>query len=751
MRYRSGLLLIFIVTILFSCKAEEDRAEEILSKLSLMEKLSILTGPGNYQALNLKAPVSGVAGYINGVKNDELDIPAFKLADGPAGLRISPPNYTTAWPVGTLLASTWDVDLIEEVGRAKGHEVKEYGVDFILAPGMNIQRNPLAGRNFEYYSEDPLLTGKLSAAMVRGIQSNGVGATLKHFFGNESETNRNYLNVKADPRTLREIYLRGFQIAVEESNPWAIMSSYNLVNGLYVNQNPDYLTHILRDDWNFSGFVMSDWYAGNVFADPDSAAKQVKAGNDLIMPGLVLQQLYDSFNRGFLTEDEIDRSVSRILKQVIKTPSYSGYEFSNSPDLDKNAKLARKAGTEGMILLKNDNNILPIPEKSSIGLFGIAQYLTYKGGMGSGNVSSEYIIDITTGLSKQFQVNDDLKDYYREFYFNNRTSHPDPFAGIPIYSAPELSYKNDKKVQELLRNSSEKDNSAVITISRQAGEGVDRESIRGSYLLTEKELDMIKMVSEYFHKQNKPVIVVLNVDGVIDTTEWASYVDGIFLAYMGGQETGHQIADLLSGNVNPSGKLSQTIPLNYSDVPSANTFPGTDINGDGKPDYIENHEGIYVGYRYYISSNTEVAYPFGFGLSYTDFDIDNRRLVSNRLSEGRDGNLELMASVKNSGERSGKEVLQVYISSPEVVLDKPNIELKSFGKTELLESGESDVLRFSIPARDLASFDPDRNLWIIEKGEYKVYISNSSDISNSKPLLFSIEEEIIVNKTSPLL
>lgn len=750
MRNNFTTIFFLILLTVFSCNAQGSRVEDqYLSKLTLMEKLSILTGPGNYQPINLKKPVSGVAGYINGVLNQDLDLPALKLADGPAGVRIA--QYTTAWPVGTLLASTWDTELVLEVGKAIGQEAKEFGIDFLLAPGMNIQRNPLAGRNFEYYSEDPLLTGKIGASMVTGVQSNGIGSTIKHFVANESETNRNYLNVVSDPRTLREIYLRGFKIAIQEAKPWAVMSSYNLLNGTYVNQRKDVLTEILRNEWGFSGLVMSDWYAGNVYGDPDSAAKQIKAGNDLIMPGLVIDHLRDSYEKGFLTEDEIDKSVLRILNKAIKTPSYNSYNFSNKPELEIHTKLARRAGAEGMILLKNDGFSLPLDSESKVAIFGVAQNATYKGGTGSGNVNSEYVIDIITGLSNRFRVNPELKTFYRNYFDSNKTSRPDPFASIPIYSVDEASFSKNKTLYNLLEESAVSDDSAIITISRQAGEGQDRQNIRGEYLLNENELEMIIMVSKAFKEQNKKVSVILNIDGVIDTTQWSGSVDSILLAYMGGQETGNQIADIISGDVNPSGKLTQTFPKKYDDVPSAKTFPGVDVNKDGDPDYIINNEGIYIGYRYYTTFDKEVSYPFGFGLSYTTFDISGSKIVKNTLEGGESGLISILTNVINTGEIPGKEVTQVYIKSPEVKLDKPVIELKSFKKTKLLKGGDSEDLIFEIPAMDMASFDMDRNLWILEPGEYSIYITSSSDISKTVPIIFSIKKEIIVNEAGDIL
>ncbi|HDZ8832010.1 TPA: glycoside hydrolase family 3 protein, partial [Aeromonas dhakensis] len=329
------------------------QAEAMVAKLTLGEKLDLLSGPGYGSAngaINVKQDVPGVAGYINGVLRsaDGIDIPALKLADGPAGVRInanrdgdSASYYATAWPIGSLLASSWDVKLVKAVGEAMGDEVRQYGVDILLAPGMNIQRNPLNGRNFEYYSEDPLLTGKIGAAMVNGVESNGVGTTIKHYFGNNSETNRNQINDIGEPRTFREIYLRAFQIAVDEAQPWAVMTSYNKVNGTYVNERRDAVTDLLRGEWKFDGLVMSDWFAGDV---ANNAYKQVLAGQDLIEPGNVKEQLQQSIEHGDLDEAKVNEAAIHILTQVMKSPSYSQLAISNSPDLTAHAKLARQAG-----------------------------------------------------------------------------------------------------------------------------------------------------------------------------------------------------------------------------------------------------------------------------------------------------------------------------------------------------------------------------------------------------------------------
>ncbi|PJG60150.1 beta-glucosidase [Aeromonas cavernicola] len=731
------------------------QAESMVTKLTLSEKLSLLSGPGYGSAngaINVKQDVPGVAGYINGVLRsaDGIDIPALKLADGPAGVRInanrdgdSASYYATAWPIGSLLASSWDVKLVKAVGAAMGDEVRQYGVDILLAPGMNIQRNPLNGRNFEYYSEDPLLTGKIGAAMVNGVESNGVGTTIKHYFGNNSETNRTQINDIGEPRTFREIYLRGFQIAVAEAQPWAVMTSYNKVNGTYVNERRDALTDLLRGEWQFDGLVMSDWFAGDV---ANSAYKQVLAGQDLIEPGNVKEQLQQSIEQGDLDEAKVNKAAIHILTQVMKSPSYQRLAISNNPDLAAHAKLARQAGAESMVLLRNDAAALPLAASSSLASFGINQINTYKGGTGSGDVNAASTTTIAQGLAARFSVNEALQRYYRDFYQNNKVYHEGQFGAKGYYTCAEAPINGD--LAALIANTATTQQAAIISIGRQAGEGADRSSGKGDYLLGDDERALIDAVSSAFHAQGKKVVVVLNVNGVIDTTQWRDKVDAILLAYMAGQETGHAVADVLSGVVNPSGKLAQSFPQSYASVPSADTFPGEDSDGDGEPDDLYYNEGIYVGYRYYSTFEQAVSYPFGFGLSYTSFSYTNPTIASNTLTNDGTGSLVLTATISNTGAVAGKEAAQVYVTAPEVKLKKPLIELKAFAKTAQLAPGASEQLSFTIPASILASFDETSNQWIVEPGRYNVYISPSSNISASTPVSFTVSKEIVVSNTT---
>lgn len=769
------LIIISFITIIIGCNdSDDDRttltgddyyqniAEGYLSNMTLTEKIDVVSGSDigtDADPINLKNTAWGAVGTINGVINDDLDLPAVKLSDGPAGVKSAPylvdedlsDSYATAFPIGSLLASTWNTELVEELAQKLGAEAKELGTDFLLTPGMNIQRNPLAGRNFEYFSEDPIVSGKMAAAIVNGVQSQGVGATLKHFFGNESESNRLYVDVVATPRSLREIYLKGFRIAIDESEPWSIMSSYNKVNGSYVGHRKDAMTDILRNEWGFKGFAMTDWGADDVANDTDSPAKLMKAGNDLVMAGgdAIKEDLQASVESGDLDESIIDQNVVRILTQAQKTPSYSNYDYSGVPDSETSIDVARRAGTEGMVLVKNDS-ALPIDgDSQTVAMFGVAQYATYKGGLGSGNVLAKYTIDIATGLSERFTVNEDLMSWYQTYFDANKIAHYDSWGPLAYYEIDEASVTDNSDLETLLTESAESNDVAVIAISRQAGEGADRTETEGDYYLSADELEMITQVSSAFHEQSKKVVVVVNNNGVIDTSQWSDLVDGILIAYMGGQEMGYEVADLLSGDVNPSGKLAQTYPANYTDVPNADSFPGVDEDGDGDVDKIYYNEGIYVGYRYYTSKDVDVAYPFGYGLSYTTFTIDKASISNNTLSDGYSGQLTLSATVTNTGGVSGKEVAQVYVTAPEVKLKKPTIELKAFAKTSELNPGGSETLTFDISSFELASFDPNGDEWIIEPGTYKVYISNSSDISDTTPISFNVSQEIVVAETTP--
>jgi len=706
--------------------------------------------------------VPGAAGTTFAIPR--LGIPATALADGPAGLRISPTRendkatyYCTAFPVSTLLASTWDIELAGAVGRAVGNELLEYGVDILLAPALNLHRNPLCGRNFEYYSEDPLVAGKITAAVVSGVQSQGVGTSLKHFAANNAETNRSSLDTIVSERALRELYLEGFRIAVEEAQPWTVMTSYNLINGVYTSESPDLLTNILRTDWGFKGYVMTDWGGGR------NPVAQMAAGNDLLMPGSPeqIQALVKAVAEGKLEEKILDRNIENILNIIMKGPRFKGFKYSNKPDLMAHAKVARRAAAEGMVLLKNANAALPLAKEiKTIAAFGATSYEIVTGGTGSGDVNEAYSVSLVEGLrSAGYAVQENLQNLYTAYMRTIRESRPRPQGRgfmAASRSIPEMDVNAD-----LAEGMAGLADAAVITIGRNSGEGRDRSEGDGDFRLTAAERDLIKLVTAAFKAKEKKTIVILNIGGVVEVASWRDIPDAILLAWQGGQETGHSIADILSGKTNPSGKLATTFPVRYDDVPSARSFPGKVIeteapapaqgqpagSGRGRPAVVSYEDGVYVGYRYYESFGVRPAYEFGYGLSYTNFTYSNLKLSSEAFS----GPLTVSVEIKNTGAVAGKEVVQLYLTAPAAKLDKPALELKGFAKTKLLEPGESQALTFVLDGRSLASFDAASSAWAAEAGKYEVKVGASSrDIRQAAS--FTLSADLTVKKeTSSLI
>ena len=752
-----------ILALPLTAQVKKATAKKLVMQMSTEEKINLVIGMGmNLPGLNagptvgeIKDKLPGAAGSTFPIKR--LGIPSIILADGPAGLRIQPTReseknstfYCTAFPVGTLLASTWDVDLVYKVGKAMGSEVKAYGADILLAPALNIHRNSLGGRNFEYYSEDPVVSGNMSAAMVNGIESNGVGTSVKHYAANNQETNRNYVNSIVSERALREIYLRGFEIAVKKSQPWTVMSSYNKINGTYTSEDYNLLTTILRNEWGFKGFVMTDWFGGK------DAVAQMKAGNDLLMPGTneLNTLLKTALKNGLLDIKTLDENCERILNIVLETPAYKQYKYNNKPDLKANAVIARAAATEGMILLKNENHSLPLDQKiKKIAAFGNTSYNFISGGTGSGDVNEAYTVSLVDGLKNAgFEMNADLKNRYEKFIASEKEKAPKKkyFFELPA-PLPEMEITKD-----ILANKVDETDIAIITIGRNAGEFQDRKT-ENDYYLSETEKQLIKNVSATYHARNKKVILILNTGGVVDVSLWRNDVDAILLAWQGGQEAGNAVTDILSGKVNPSGKLATTFPMSFNDEPSAQTFPGKNLSDkpnigmgglvmgfDSESVYTE---GIFVGYRYFNTFKIKPAYDFGFGLSYTTFEYSNLKLSASTFR----GKINVSVVVKNTGKVAGKEVVQLYITAPSKKLQKPTVELKSFAKTALLQPGFSQTLTFEINPKDLASFDSKSSSWIAEAGKYIVKLGTSSD-KILQTSTFSVAKEILVEKCHKVL
>lgn len=762
-----GLSLLFLGTMLQA----QDLAQlgkapnaKVIAAMTREEKVRLLIGNG-LTIPGIPLPPAMAAPPKAGVEGEKvlgavgttaayarLGIPSTIVTDGPAGVRIQPqrPNtdktfYATAFPIATNLAATWDLSLVQKTGEAMGKEVKEYGMDVLLGPGMNLHRNPLGGRNFEYFSEDPLLTGKMAAAMVVGVQKNGVGTSVKHFAANNHETNRMSSNAKVSVRALREIYLRGFEIVVKEANPWTVMSSYNKLNGYYTSQNSALLQTVLRKDWGFKGLVMSDWFGGV------NAVEQMKAGNELLMPGTNTQYkaLLEALEKGDLDEKVLDRNLEYMLAYIQKTPTFKKYAYSDQPDLEAHAHIARQVAAEGMVLLKNAANTLPLAPAAKIAVFGNFSYNLVSGGTGSGDVNEAYTITLPQGLEKAgLKMEEALRIAYEKHIAEAKAKVPKnrPFF-LPPPPIEELAV--DAKT---LGDATAAD-VAIITLGRIAGEMADRQA-KDDFYLTTTEQNLLRSVSEAFHAKGKKVVVIINVGGTIETASWRDQVDAILVAWQPGQEAGNAIADVLCGKVNPSGKLPSTFLVRYEDDPSAKNFPGTPV---GKPrpgfmgmpeqdletDYVE---GIYVGYRGLDKQNIAPAYPFGFGLSYTSFAYSAIKVSSPTFKTS----VTVHVTVRNTGKQAGKEVVQLYLAAPATEMDKPKYELKGFAKTKLLQAGESQVLSFELDARSLASFDEKTAAWVAEKGTYEAFLGASSrDLRGS--VSFKLPKKRVVETVSRVL
>lgn len=731
----------------------EDNIPEVVAAMTPEEKCTLIIG-GRAKSFNgighTNTGVPGAAGVINGIPR--YGIPTVVLADGPAGLRISPTRendthtyYCTGYPIATMLSSTWNLDLVEEAGKSIGNEVLEYGVDVLLAPGANIHRNPLCGRNFEYYSEDPYLTGMMAAAMINGIESNGVGTSLKHFAVNNQELNRLANDAIVSERTLREIYLRNFEIAVKESQPWTIMTSYNFINGEHAAESHRLLTDILRGEWGFEGTVMTDWSGGY-----DDAAI-VRAGNEMIQPGSDQRymNLLNAIKDGSLSMEDVDRAVTRILQLVVKTPKFKGYVHSNTPDLVAHAKVCKKVADEGVVLLKNDS-ALPVSRENKVALFGTTSYDFIAGGTGSGDVNRPYVVDLMSGLSNlKFKLDEEVSSFYGSYMEDE------------VYRRKRIDGKNPWNIDreraievipvELIEKSAETSDAAVITVGRVFGEGKDR-NLHYSYLLSDREQELIDRVSKAFHAKKKKVTVVLNIGGYVEMCSWQDKVDAVVLCWQPGQEGGNTVASVLCGEVNPSGHLPSTMSTKYELEPTANNFP--QIYAD-KPfnysyyrqiktkklplhtvkdiDYTVYEEGIFMGYRYFNTyAPKAVAYPFGFGLSYTTFAFKGMNV------QPVEGGWNVKVTVTNTGKVAGKDVVQVYVKAPKGELEKPERELKGFAKTPELAPGQSCEVSVFVSKESLASFNEATNAWEIDKGNY-TFVAGQDSMDNSQKVKVKVD------------
>ncbi|GAA2616842.1 glycoside hydrolase family 3 C-terminal domain-containing protein [Paractinoplanes durhamensis] len=597
------------------------------------------------------------------------DVPAITLTDGPHGVRLQVADAddilagqpATCFPPAVASGSTWDPELLKRMGEALADECRAMGVHVLLGPGINLKRTPLGGRNFEYFSEDPLVAGVLATAWVQGLQSGGVGASLKHFAVNSQETDRMRVSADVDERTLRELYLRAFQRVVTAAQPWTVMCAYNRVNGVYASQNHFLLTEVLRDEWGFEGLVVSDW--GAVV----DRVEAVRAGLDLTMPGpddAGDQALIDAVTTGRLDATTLATSADRVAKLVAK----SLVATKTTYDADAHHALAREIAARGIVLLKNDDDILPLRAGQRIAVIGeSARTPRYQGG-GSSQITPTRLDDALTALQSLATV----------------TFTADPAEAEQIARDAEVAI--------------------VFAATAHETEGSDRESLD----LPAAELALIARVAA----ANPRTVVVLSNGAVVRTTPWDTQVAAVLEGWLLGQAGGSAIADVLFGKVNPSGRLAETIPLKLADHPSYLDFPG-------EAGHVRYGEGIHVGYRGFDAREQEVAYPFGFGLSYTTFSYGQVRATVT------DSGLELSLEVTNTGSRDGREVVQAYVSVPESRVRRSPRELKAFANVEI-KAGETVTVPLQIDRADLAYWEIRLNRWVVEPGPYEIAVGSSS-------------------------
>lgn len=753
----------------------KNNVDEVIKAMTLEEKVDVLIGCGMAMGEEVKFP--GTAGRTRDIPR--LGIPSAYMADGPHRLHMnktrdwdSKTYITTELPSETNVAASFDTEAAYVLGTVIGAEVRDFGLDVLLAPGVNLMRSALCGRNNEYYSEDPVLAGKIAAGYINGIQSQGSGTCLKHFAINNQETNRNNNDSRLSQRAIRELYLKNFEIAVKESNPWSIMTSYNRSQGKYTCEDRDLTETILREEWGWNGLVMSDWNAGK------DAVASIKAGNDMLQPGQARQReaILAAAKDGSLDVALIDLSVKRTLEFVLKCHTPNGYVYPNETDLKSHAQVVRQYGAESMVLLKNDDNTLPFNPAAHrsldaaharhIAFYGCTSYDMVPAAMGFGGTNvGPYIVSMVeaarnAGMAPDMSL---AKTYKQHIADKNKENYPNgmpPFSITAPLRAAELV-----PTAEMLAENVKNNDIAVITLGRTSGEGADRK--REHFFLTQEEKDLFKVVAEAYHKAGKKVIAVLNVCGPIETAAISENADAILCAFEPGQECGNSVMDVLTGKVNPSGRLPMTWQVAFGDAPADQNFPADYVfdmsafakaysGGSAKDaaeraqreaepvlvkdvDYTEYQEGIYIGYRYFDTFNKAVAFPFGFGLSYTTFDYE---IVSSAINGMQ---CEMEVKVTNTGNVAGKEVVQAYVKAPKGKLDKPSKELKAFGKTRELQPGESQTLTLKWSVLDMASFDEKASAWVADKGVYEFMAaaaSNNVKCSAQQKLAKAVAEKV---------
>jgi beta-glucosidase len=649
------------------------KINDLIKKMTLEEKADLCTGASPWTT----TPV------------ERLGLPEMTVSDGPHGVRrvadvkdlIAASLPATCFPTASCVASSWDVDLIHAMGQALAEECIALKVDVILGPGTNMKRIPLGGRNFEYYSEDPYLSGQMAAGFIDGVQSKGVGTSLKHFAANNQEFQRRSISSEVDERTLREIYLPAFETAVKKAKPWTVMCAYNKLNGIYCSENHRLLVDILKDEWGFEGFVVSDWGAVH-----DRVAS-LKGGLDLEMPGPKEQRVkavVEAVRSGALGESVLDESVRRILGIVFKAAETSK---GGSFDTAAHHVLARRIAAEGMVLLKNDG-ILPLKEQQHIAIIGRAAEEAHFQGGGSSHINP---IQVDSPFKELQKSAGDTELSYAQGY-------------------PADASFNQALIDEAVKNARSADVALLYLAlpDSKESEGYDRPDLD----LTPQQIALIKAVTDV----QPMTVVILNNGAPVVMCDWIDGAAAVLEAWMMGQAGGGAIADVLYGKVNPSGRLAETFPLRLVDTPAYTNFPG----GSGEVRY---GEGIFIGYRYYDAKGIPVQFPFGYGMSYTTFTYKNPK-VSAATFRDVDG-LTVSVDVANTGKVAGKEIVQVYVHDHKSGLIRPPKELKGFAKVEL-QRGETRTVTLALDFRAFAYYHPTYQQWITEDGEFDILIGASS-------------------------
>lgn len=654
-----------------------DQVKKILSQLTLEEKAGLCSGKDVWRT----KPV------------ERLGVPEAMLSDGPHGLRtqkgkaddITEQKETieaVCFPTGSCLACSFDRSLLQRVGETLGDECQAEGVNVILGPAVNSKRSPLCGRNFEYYSEDPFLTAQMAASLIRGVQSRGVGTSLKHFAVNNQEHRRMSTSANVDERTLREIYLAGFEGAVKEGKPWTVMCSYNRINGLHASENAWLLTKVLREEWGFEGLVMSDWGAVN------DRVKGVEAGLDLEMPasgGINDSKIVKAVREGTLSEEALDRAAERVLRLAFRAQEEQKGSAAPAFDRDTDSRTAREVARECMVLLKNDNGFLPLKRTEKVAFIGeFAEKPRYQGG-GSSHVNASRVVSALESVKGKADV-----VYARGYDAENGKTDETMIAEAveaAKFSASAIIFAGLPENYE--------------------SEGWDRKHMS----LPEGQNRLIEAVCKV-----QPNTAVVLHNGSPVEMPWLNQVKAVLEAYLGGQESGGAVADLLYGDANPCGKLAETFPAKLSDNPSYLNFPG-----DG--DECDYREGIYTGYRYYDKKEMNVLFPFGFGLSYTKFEYSGLKLSAENIADT--DTLKVSVSVRNAGKVFGKEIVQLYVSECSPKVSRPCRELKGFEKVAL-EPGEEKTVVFELNKRSFAWYNVEHHDWHVDSGAFDIQVGSSS-------------------------